>query len=1441
MRNLTGREVVDFLQTHGALYGIEPDGYTFTTRIDPKVSHVIHEVRMSSTGNKIGEGDGRARALKDALIRPDEYASLALRKLGIPGHRYLDGSSRNAGEGSYNYVIYDDQAIQIIAKEQRAQMVREAAATTEEITRLMPALRAELDRLDLKRVKLSARDDGTGWQGAFVVTGDGEMEIVIGASLDPVKTLHHEVIHALRAMNLFTPAEWTALSLAAERKWLAKHDIAARYPHLTEAERIEEAIAEEFSEALAKREAPKGSILITAFNKIARIFRAMRNVMNGAGYQTPEDIFGRVLAGEVSARQAGNTGAQVGMAMQATPEMFADYTAAKAEASRLRDELKNPAKTQAQIEAAFDKMIAVGPVRAKLAETLAAEDGGLELKAKHGGSAAISKSQDGKGGWRTTYFNDRGFSGHTEYATKVEAIKEALQEGYDELDTGALRRAMKSGTFFSRFQRKGRDTATGDLFAQPEPARPSGMTADQRRELEARQQQSKMRKTGGNSGDAGPLFNDDRDLFGDRIMFQRKPLAVRPLTPQARAHRNSAMGATPFIPDRRVWESLTRAGIPVWQRLRDLPGAASDAVDRARYTIQDRMLPFLRAQEAVMKQTGRHLPKEHDAYLRETTFSGKVGRHLLEIDEEYTKPIIQIIAKSKGRISADSVGEWLYARHAIERNAYIASINPNMPDGGSGMENIDAAQILADVANSPEAAQYNQIGAMIDALRERNLKLREDAGLISNADAQLWRTQYKHYVPLKGFEETDHYESIMDLRGVATGRRFSMRGAESRRALGRQSEAFNPLQSAITQAQEVAIRAEKNRVAQAMYELAANYPSKALWEVKKPKQKKYFNRTTGLVEMRVENPVSMVLEPNEMAVKIGGQEHRILFNDQRLAESAGTLGADQMSGILRVLSMFSRFFSMTRTMLNPEFMITNGLRDFQTAQFNIQAFGENDKGRIAKAMAKNWRKAFLGAMRGSTYRFDTEWSKYYAEFQKAGAQVWFWTMEQPEAARDDLEKRIELARGTKARRALKVMTTPSAFFSFRDNAALRFIERTNLAVDNAIRLAAFVEARKAGWDVDKAAFLAKELTVNFNRRGEAGAQMNALYPFFNAAIQGTVRTVKAISSRRVALMVLTAFAAGALNDMLNAALSEEDEDGELFYDKVADFRNERNFHMVLWGTGESPFAIPMPYGYNVFPYAGQQLGKVMRGVKKPEDAFADVVGAIFGAYSPISAKTPAQFISPVISDPVVEMAENKNWLGNPIYPKDYGNQSEPDAYVHFRSASEVSKWVAQSLNSLTGGDFRESGSVDVSPETLDHLAAFVVGSAGTFWGRSIDITAKALQGDFDSIESRKIPFVRNIRSPIGDWADRDRFYRFSAEVKNAQADKRAYEAAGKPVPKKTAELATLYDAYLAANREMTGKGDWNPAKVGALAAREQSKVYLDFNGKYLRVMGKQGE
>lgn len=1570
------------------------------------------------------------------------------------------------------------------------------------IAQLLPRMRAELDRLDLSRVKLMLDDSGADWQGMVIGNPFTDMSIIIGASVDPMKTVYHEVIHIFRGMNLFTPQEWTALETVAGREWIAKYEIEERYPDLTREEQIEEAIAEAFADAVATKTPPKGGLIITAFNKMARLMRAMRNVLNGAGFQTAEDVFGRAYAGELTKRAAAPG------AMSAQRQAATDMT--KTEAfkrwfgdSKVVDANGKPLVvyhgTDADFEAfdtrasrrlidtgqAMGSWFASSPEAANIFGSERSTSGQnvipaylhmkkplevtsyrelVDMAWKFDGRFSslrqylIKKGYDGvilrgsttdggpvrddfvvfeptqiKSAFNRGTFNPKDprisyqraplteddrfaaqimqelaqvddlFRNPTSTATTIDGV-------FGEIDNtityvGDMAQAGEGSSFKERAEKLGVEKmhllrtggekkhdfyiyeADGNVWmdvstlteggagsviysAVADYAFNNGLTfigdpeglsdialrrrtdamlssalkhgttrhlAPHERQIEGDEAlgvQPLLWKTGDDlanvaalikvsvsnlahyvpeinrarydfatrsfrSSQGKPISDEALDGFRDRFprigaagagrktlkrgillntlsraeSSERPGILERALRqpdqlvagglsrtfyqrakaghPQAKAHKASALSNSPFIPDRRIWEELRRSGIPIWSRIRNGAAAARDATDLARMQIQDKMLPFMRAQDAVMRARGAPLSKEADVYTIETTYSGKVGRHLFEIDEQFTKPIIDLIAKTKGALTVDAVGQWLTARHAIERNARIAAINPKfrptLPNGlpnpeftgagGSGMSDADAQKILADAASGPHKARLTEIGRLIDALRDRSMSLRVDKGLMTADEAAIWKAQYKHYVPLKGFAETEHGDAMLDVTGI--GKAYNVKGQESKRALGRTSEAFNPLQAAITQAQEVAIRAEKNAVGVSMYELATSFPAPALWEIKPTVEKRYFNKTTGLVETRSEDPISMLMDPNEMAIKVKGKEVRILFHDPRLARAAGTIGADQMGSIMRVMSMLSGFFSMTRTMLNPEFMLTNAFRDFQTAQFNAQAFGINpatgksDRAAIALAMGKNWRKALLGAIRGQKGKEDTEWSKHFRDFQRAGGQVSFWKLEQPEAAKDEMEKRVKIATGNKMARAAKVMTTPSAFFSMRDNAVLSFIERTNTAIDNAIRLAAFVEARKRGWTEQDAAFLAKELTVNFNRRGEKTSTLNAFYPFFNAAVQGSLRTVTAVvTSRRVAVMVTAAFAFGIINDLLNAALSEEDDDGELAYDKIPDYRSQRNIHLALWGKGEDPAAIPMPYGYNVFPYAGQQIGKMLRGVVTKEDAFGNVLGAMVGAFSPINGGTLASTISPFLTDPIVEMAENKNFTGNTIYPR-FPETGAPDSQTFYESSTEASQWVAATLNSLTGGDFNQSGAVDVSPETLDYLSAFVVGSAGAFWGKNSDILAKIMQGKTDEIERRNVPFVRNFTSATDEWLDSDRYRNFGLDVQDANADAKAYVAAGMPVPDNVAVRARLYEDYLKANRELKSQGDWNPNKEDALTPRAERTIWLDFNRKYL--------
>jgi hypothetical protein len=65
----------------------------------------------------------------DAQVHDPTAAANALRDAGIPGIRYLDQGSRGAGEGTHNYVVFDDKLIDIIKKYGLAGLIAGGAAT----------------------------------------------------------------------------------------------------------------------------------------------------------------------------------------------------------------------------------------------------------------------------------------------------------------------------------------------------------------------------------------------------------------------------------------------------------------------------------------------------------------------------------------------------------------------------------------------------------------------------------------------------------------------------------------------------------------------------------------------------------------------------------------------------------------------------------------------------------------------------------------------------------------------------------------------------------------------------------------------------------------------------------------------------------------------------------------------------------------------------------------------------------------------------------------------------------------------------------------------------------------------------------------------------------------------------------------------------------------
>ena len=162
---------------------------------------------------------------------------------------------------------------------------------------LIKQLRPVMDRLGLAPVRLNIEKAIKTPQGS----ADGYyLNNLIAISLEspnPVRTLRHEGIHALKELGAFTPDQWRVLSNKAKSEWMDKYNIRNRYSHLSEEEMIEEAISDAFSDFDQTK--PPVGMVGALFNKIKLFLESLGNALRGMGFNTAQGLFERVEAGEM--------------------------------------------------------------------------------------------------------------------------------------------------------------------------------------------------------------------------------------------------------------------------------------------------------------------------------------------------------------------------------------------------------------------------------------------------------------------------------------------------------------------------------------------------------------------------------------------------------------------------------------------------------------------------------------------------------------------------------------------------------------------------------------------------------------------------------------------------------------------------------------------------------------------------------------------------------------------------------------------------------------------------------------------------------------------------------------------------------------------------------------------------------------------------------------
>jgi len=799
---------------------------------------------------------------------------------------------------------------------------------------------------------------------------------------------------------------------------------------------------------------------------------------------------------------------------------------------------------------------------------------------------------------------------------------------------------------------------------------------------------------------------------------------------------------------------------PVWAMPNTTP--SSDKIDNLRFLFQDRFLDLDKVIQAV-KATGIQISDQFNAYLKETLFHGRVAKQSLDFTRQEIDPLLQDM-KARG-VSIGDIEKYLHNRHAEERNKYIATINTSFPDGGSGIKTQDARNYLNGLSPT-QRSNYIAIAAKIDAMMQKTNALRVSSGLAEQGLVDAWNNTYKHYVPLqrdmKGSDDETNQRSI--------GQGFSV-SERMKRAMGSTYDVENILSNIVAERERIIVKAEKNNVTKSIFNLALMAPNSDFWlAVDIENGKNALKNLTSLLNMglSLNDATNIAAEPmsreidsatghvvtrlnptlrradNVLHVMIDGKEKILIFNKKnkeanRLVRTLKNLDMQSMGYVMGSVANITRYFASVNTQYNPIFGVINFMRDVQTGLLNLTNTPiANKKSQVLAdtfpALRGIWDQIRKDAKGQASTNY---WGKLYKEFEDAGGPTGYREMFTTSEDRADA-----LAKEFKRLSEGKIKAGGRAVFTA--------LSDYNTAMENAVRLSAYDAAKKSGLSIPQAAYLAKNLTVNFNKKGDLTREMGAIFAFFNASVQGTARIAQTLAGPAGRKIIGGGLLLGSMQAMLLAQAGFGD-------DEPPDFIKEKN---IIIPTGNGKYmTIPMPLGFNLIPNTSRVLTEIMLE-ERPNlpKKLSGLFSSTFSALSPTGGGPVVQMFTPTIADPIVALAQNKDAFGRRIYKEDFSGSKPTAGYLRTKeTATPWAKGLAEFLNYASGGTQFKQGIFSPTPDQIDYLIGQATGGVGREASRFAQTFTSLSTGE--ELPSYKVPLVSRFFGDTKETAaEANKFY-----------------------------------------------------------------------------------
>jgi hypothetical protein len=759
--------------------------------------------------------------------------------------------------------------------------------------------------------------------------------------------------------------------------------------------------------------------------------------------------------------------------------------------------------------------------------------------------------------------------------------------------------------------------------------------------------------------------------------------------------------------------------------------------DNLIYLLQDKQIDLKRVIEGLRK-AGRDIAERWDAYLKEELFHGRSATRIKFFVDRELQPLLKKMEAAN--ISLEQMDDYLLARHAKEANDYIRSINPD-PNANAGMTDKDAADYLKALP-PPRRAALERIANDVYAMTKGTRELMVGYGLENRKTIDTWEKQYQNYVPLFR-EEIEGDEANNSYVPISIGRGYNIRGGTTKRRTGSSLKVADVLANIAMQRERVIVRGEKNRVGNALYGLVAGNPNKGLWGVINPEKTNKQVMRNELLELGIDPSMvdEMIARPitksmkngmvtyqvpslwksaeNIFITRVNGEDRFIGFNKKderamRMASTLKNLDAQQQGEAIRMMGTAgdyyrktlesvgkgTRFFASVNTQYNPAFGIYNLMRDIGGAALNLQSTPL--KGQESKVIADSFvaLKAIYRDLRRQRdgLAADSKWAEIFEEFELEGGKTGYRDMfEDTQSRAEALQKELtDFQKGNLKGKGKAVMNWLSDF---------------NDAIENSVRVSVYKNAIDKGLSKERAASLAKNITVNFNRTGAVSRNFQTLFAFFNASVQGTARIAQTLLTSEGKLspagkkIVMGGITLGLAQSVLLAMAGLDD-------DEVPDFVKDKAF---IIPTGDGKYlAIPMPLGYNIIPGFGRRVMEfAMSDDKNVGKSVFNTSQMLLDGFNPLGSATFVQMLTPTILDPIVALAENKDFTGKPIAREDINSLTPTPGYTRgSQNAFAVTEGLAYAINILTGGSEFKKGAVSPTPDQIEYLVGQVFGGVG---------------------------------------------------------------------------------------------------------------------------------